>query len=363
MSFLRSAKCATRFATKQKLQILDTVLAEYGTVCNIFIRHFWEHGLPSKNGLVKSIVDLPETWLSARLRKVAAREAIDMILAVRRRWKKRPEKAGMPLHRGNRMAVSSTIAELQSSKNSFDGWLHLQSIGNKLGIDIPVSFHKQFNSLARRGTRLNSYVITREYVQFCFELEAKGRPIGPALGIDTGIKSLCSMSNGQKLGTAVEQKIEAIKRCKHGSLRQKSLRRGMRQYMDEVARDVVKLQPGVVVVEDLRGISHGTKLKRRLSKNMRRSVGNWNMRYWHNRLQQRCEENRILFSTVPAAYTSTTCPVCSHSDRSNRVTQSVFQCQKCGHADDADLNAARNILARFNSPAYGRGCKVKLTQV
>ena len=37
--------------------------------------------------LLKGIVNSPTTWLTARLRKVAAREAIDMILAAKERWK------------------------------------------------------------------------------------------------------------------------------------------------------------------------------------------------------------------------------------------------------------------------------------
>ena len=40
-----------------------------------------------KSKLLKPIVDLPDTWLSARLRKVAAREAIDMILSAKKRSK------------------------------------------------------------------------------------------------------------------------------------------------------------------------------------------------------------------------------------------------------------------------------------
>jgi len=362
MTFVRSSKCSLKFATSKKLVELDTVLTEYGKVCNTFISHFWETGLPSKSELLKGVVDIPQTWLSARLRKVAAREAIDMILAVKRRWKNKPEKAGMPVHRGNRMVLGCTIAELQLGENYFDGWLHLSSIGNKVILDIPIKFHKQFNRLLRIGSRLNSYVVTRDYVQFCFEVLATEKPNKTeSIGIDTGIKSLASLSNSTKLGTGVEVKIEAIKRCKQGSVRQKRLRRSLRQSMDEVARDIISLNPEAVVLEDLRGISHGTKLKRRLSKNMRRSIGSWNMRYWHNRLKQRCEENRIRFVTVPAAYTSTSCPICGHSNRKNRVTQSKFRCQQCGHADDADLNAARNILTRFLSPAYGRGCEAKIT--
>jgi len=95
MKFKRSVKCSTRFATKHKHQELANILAEYGRVCNFFINRFWK-STPNKGELLKNIVNLPDTWLSARLRKVAAREAIDMIQAVKQRWKNKPNKIKMP---------------------------------------------------------------------------------------------------------------------------------------------------------------------------------------------------------------------------------------------------------------------------
>ncbi len=43
--------------------------------------------------------------------------------------------------------------------------------------------------------------------------------------------------------------------------------------------------------------------------------------------------------------TSRTCPCCGHVSAENRKTQAVFRCVRCGHAADADVNAAKNILA------------------
>jgi len=37
--------------------------------------------------------------------------------------------------------------------------------------------------------------------------------------------------------------------------------------------------------------------------------------------------------------------VCGHIAKANRVSQSKFQCVQCSHAENADHNAARNILA------------------
>jgi len=42
--------------------------------------------------------------------------------------------------------------------------------------------------------------------------------------------------------------------------------------------------------------------------------------------------------------TSRTCPACGHICAENRKTQSQFECVECGYAENADLNAAINIL-------------------
>jgi putative transposase len=46
--------------------------------------------------------------------------------------------------------------------------------------------------------------------------------------------------------------------------------------------------------------------------------------------------------------TSRTCsrPNCGHISQDNRLTQADFLCAKCGHAANADTNAAINILGR-----------------
>ncbi|GAV19872.1 putative transposase [Mariprofundus micogutta] len=43
--------------------------------------------------------------------------------------------------------------------------------------------------------------------------------------------------------------------------------------------------------------------------------------------------------------TSRKCSTCEFTDKGNRITQEQFSCTACGHAENADLNAAKNILA------------------
>jgi len=49
---------------------------------------------------------------------------------------------------------------------------------------------------------------------------------------------------------------------------------------------------------------------------------------------------------VPPQNTSRQCPACSHTHGDNRKNQSVFLCVACGHTENADLVAAKNIRER-----------------
>lgn len=71
-----------------------------------------------------------------------------------------------------------------------------------------------------------------------------------------------------------------------------------------------------------------------------------------------CLSYKTTVSKVPAQYTSQMCSVCGHTERGSRKSQSHFKCLSCGHEDNADVNAALNILA-FGNGATGHGdCRV-----
>ena len=62
-------------------------------------------------------------------------------------------------------------------------------------------------------------------------------------------------------------------------------------------------------------------------------------------LEHKARYNGSQILRVPPAFTSQTCHACGHCAPDNRKSQSVFRCQACGHQDNADVNAAKNILA------------------
>ena len=57
---------------------------------------------------------------------------------------------------------------------------------------------------------------------------------------------------------------------------------------------------------------------------------------------------------VGPAFTSQTCSCCGHVAAGNRPSQALFECLECGHVENADRNAARNILRRGKQILAGR---------
>jgi IS605 OrfB family transposase len=357
MKIIRSTTCSLKFATAKKREVLSKVLTEYGKIVNSYINLFWNLNL-EKGDLLKPVIDKVNSPYSFRLKKVAAREAIDMIKSVRERWKDKPNKISKPKHSGNRIMCSSTLIELNKSNTSFDFYLKIRSIGFKIKLDIPIKSHKHFNELNSRGKILKSYILTRQSVQFCFEIETgPKKKEGKTLGIDSGIKCLVTTNDGQRIGDKIEFIINSINRCKHGSLRQKRLRKYLLHYIDFTAKEVFRKNKNLsrIIIERLKNLNFKTKVRRKIGKGLRKSVGSWNYRYWLSRIEMNCEDNCVSFTSINPSYTSQICNFCGHSDKTNRLEQDKFCCVSCGHTDHADVNAAKNILDRGVSLVYRRG--------
>ncbi len=48
---------------------------------------------------------------------------------------------------------------------------------------------------------------------------------------------------------------------------------------------------------------------------------------------------------INPVYMSLRCSECGHTDQKNRKSQALFCCLSCNYTDNADVNAAKNIIA------------------
>jgi len=70
---------------------------------------------------------------------------------------------------------------------------------------------------------------------------------------------------------------------------------------------------------------------------------NWSYFQLQELIKQKAVRENIEVVYVDPFHTSQTCSMCGNYEEGQRVDQKSFRCKKCGHEENADMNAARNI--------------------
>jgi transposase len=225
---------------------------------------------------------------------------------------------------------------------------------------------------------------------------------GGPVGIDRGVRTALVTSGGQHYRTpaisgrraarylALEQQLS---RQDRGSRRRDTTRRAMaritvsvtdrrRDWAEKISTRLVK-EHDLIVVEELntpamvrkpkakpdpeqRGgfLANGARSKAGLNRAILGSC--WGL--FARRAEQKAAASGAAVIYVDPRFTSQQCHVCGHTAPGNRDSQAVFRCQRCGHGDHADVNAARNILARglatmaVPAPAPGHGAHARISR-
>ena len=98
----------------------------------------------------------------------------------------------------------------------------------------------------------------------------------------------------------------------------------------------------------------GTGVRRKSSLNRSILRNGWGLA--RRMLEYKAAWSGAKLVAVPSPYSSQRCSCCGHVAAENRQTQARFECVDCGHTENADRNAARNILLRGKEILAG-GCQ------
>jgi IS605 OrfB family transposase len=181
------------------------------------------------------------------------------------------------------------------------------------------------------------------------------------IGVDLGLSRPAVTSNNRFLGKrawkAIEGRLFKLKRAlqKKGTrsakrhlkkLRHKQAR--FRRNADHIlSKQIVQsAEPGaVIVLENLKDIRKRTKMRRKTD--TRRRIHSWSFAQLKSFIGYKAEERGCMVVAVDPRHTSQACSRCGHTARNNRRSRNLFVCRMCGHSLHADLNAARNIAAKY----------------
>ncbi|MBE1559982.1 RNA-guided endonuclease InsQ/TnpB family protein [Nonomuraea africana] len=297
------------------------------------------------------------------------------------------QKPGYPRFKGRGWFDTVTFVEGDGAKwdsqphHPSATFVRLHGIGHlKVHQHRPIAGRVKQIEVKREGSRW--YVIVS-----CDEVSARPLPpSGRQVGLDMGVVHFASLSapidgltderghiphpryrlTAERELTAAQQ---AYARTRRGSARRRKAARRIGKIHRKVARRrtdhahktalALVRAADVITVEDLRianmtkspapkpdpdqagvFLSNGSAAKAGLNKNILDAGWGVFLAILTNKAES---AGREVISVNPRD-TSRTCPICGHVSGENRKTQADFVCVVCGHAANADVVAASNIL-------------------
>jgi len=257
--------------------------------------------------------------------------------------------------------------------------------------DLKIKIHNE--EFLHPGVKINSYTISKDSDQYfiSFQVEVPGEIPSKkeikeetSVGVDFGVKKTITLSSSDEnphenqisFLTDSLKKLDRLQKIlsnkKRGSIKYNRIKDKISKLYRKISNQrnnaqhnvssfLVNLEADSIVIEDLniKGMTktpdaiesdgqflpNGKKEKSRLNRVML-DVGIGSIK---TQLQYKAELHGKNVLMVNPQYTSQTCSECGFVHKDNRITQAEFKCQKCGHSENADKNASKNIKKKYFS--------------
>lgn len=378
---IRSTKVTLKYANQNKKETLVLVLSEYKKVTQFFVDYLWNN--TPINGkiptlLPKEVTEQATTFLSKRMIQCSAKQASGIVRGCRRKIEKRlyilnklkvegrfkqarklahiikMNPIGKPELHDVQAELDSRFVEIEyDNETSFDGWINLGSIGNKLKLTLPFNSHKHLNLLKKQGKQMSGLRISEDKVTFMFELEKEEKNTGKTIGIDIGIITPFTSSDG----TYCEEKcnghtMQSV--CKRLSLKKKGSKGFFRTVKHRT--NLIGFYNNKLDWNNTRKIRIENIRNLRYKRSSSRYLSHFVYREFFDKLKQTAERQGVLVEQVCPTYTSQRCSCCGWTRRRNRNGKK-FECSSCGFATDADFNASVNISLDLAPIRKSERCK------
>ena len=210
-------------------------------------------------------------------------------------------------------------------------------------------------------------------IQTELEVETPLHSSTTAVGIDVGVTKFATLSTGEifEPKNSFRNKAQRLARYQRAMSRKKKFSNNWhkskrkinklhttianirKDYLHKTSTAISK-NHAMIVIEDLqirnmskssKGTSekHGKNVKAKSGLN--KSILDQGWFEFRRQLEYKQSWRGGFVVAIPPQYTSQRCSCCGYVSRNNRQTQAKFECVECGHSENADINAARNILA------------------
>jgi putative transposase len=307
---------------------------------------------------------------NAHSQRLALRQ-LDRAFAAFFRRVKAGEKPGFPRFRSHRRF--DTLTWQKGNGWKLDGErLRVQGVGS-----VRVKLHRSIPDGATVGEMKVTRSSDGRRWHACFTVkldEPRPRPItGESVGIDLGVRALVTLSTGEQLQgprpagagvPAVRRAARRVARRKKGSNRRRKAvallarhrereANRRREHAHKLSRRLVD-RFDLIAVENLhvrnmvrsaRGTIEAPGVNVAQKRGLNRSIADQGWSQLVSMIGYKAADAGAQVVKVNPANTSRTCAECGAVDARSRRAE-WFRCVACGHVADADVNAARNVLAR-----------------
>lgn len=205
------------------------------------------------------------------------------------------------------------------------------------------------------------------------ETQAPKHPSASIVGLDVGVAKFATLSTGeifepvnsfkthQKKLAKLQRRLAKKEKFSNNWKKQKKIIQKLHAKIANIRRDYVHKTTSTIsknhaciVLEDLNiaGMSksakgnaeeHGKSVKAKSGLN--KSILDQGWYEFRRQLGYKQDWRGGMLLTVDPRNTSRACVCCGHTAKENRQSQASFECVECGYSENADINAARNILA------------------
>ena len=250
---------------------------------------------------------------------------------------------------------------------------------DRKSFDIPIKYHKGYHgNMKDYRKKYPDYEYTITFVEKKHQVKVNlckdgeryiPEPNGKTIGIDVNCKhNLFSLSNETtydydrklvndycKLSLDIDTLKSKDKDYSVGKRKQQKLYKlkekivkSEQQLISKMCKSLQTQGVGHIVMEDLDNSFGKCYVKDKDNENINynRKVTFLGLSSLKQEVEHIASKYNIAVSTIHSSYTSKMCSICGYIEDGNRPTQEEFQCVECGHKDNADFNAAKNIRNR-----------------
>ena len=351
-------------ANPGKLQKLDALAAEYQRVAQAYGDWLIAHGVrrPDKYAAIPEAE--VQTPLSDRWQRCAWQQACGTVQSWYSNGHENP-----PVLRNVCLQANANVVVIEASDApQFDFWLRISTLDAGHPVRIPIKLYERARETLARFPKLCSGVTLNRrdgewFATFVVERKGPKRQSSQVVGVDIGMVSIVSTSEGRHYGQVSAELRHRVERANTKRRRKQKLNaclqrknQPMVSLNDDKTEAFARNEIGRALNQMLDDLPEETKVAlerltvkdmRFKSRQMNRALRASQLGYVRDKLKFKLDERGIRYRSVQAAYSSQKCSQCGFTFPMNRRSQAKFHCLWCGFEANADENAAQVVAERF----------------